>query len=243
MSGPRLFKFLVGGLPFGLVILGALSFVIYFKKREKAAAEEIILASTLQRPLSADDFAEYQRILVEFFGPRPAENEEAIRKVANYLESTLGPRNMGFDARQVTPAATPAGTVYVVAELPGDGPTGAVVDVVARIDSPPDLASGDRAGLAAASLPLSGLLCLANRFSGTPQPASLRFVAYLDGGGEGYQAGFNQALALEGKQVTRIIRLSDLFPPDSAADPMTALTGAEAAIKDAADPTSAEPAK
>jgi hypothetical protein len=50
----RLIRFLVCGLPLGLFIMGALSFVIYFQKRNAAkGARDFALADTVRNELKA----------------------------------------------------------------------------------------------------------------------------------------------------------------------------------------------
>ena len=63
----RLIRFLVCGLPLGLFIMGALSFVIYFQKRN--AAKELPtkpsqLSAMMRRDINADDLARYRRIFM-----------------------------------------------------------------------------------------------------------------------------------------------------------------------------------
>ncbi len=95
-SPPKLFKILLVGFPLGLAVLGAASFLIYFGKKDQAEQRSSLYAAGLRRDLNEADLARYQSIVgTSLAGP------ERAATLAAFIESTLGPENMGYTVRTV----------------------------------------------------------------------------------------------------------------------------------------------
>ncbi len=166
----RLIRFLVGGLPLGLFIMGALSFILYFQKRN--AAKEVPtkpsqLASMMRRDINADDLARYQRIFTQDIGPRTPDQKENMEIAVSFITSTMGFDNMGY---QVVPRPFDASgktLVDLTVDLVGTPKADQFVSVIASY-------AADKEDTAAA---ISALMALAQHFTGTKHARSLRFVA------------------------------------------------------------------
>jgi hypothetical protein len=91
-------------LPFGTIVLGALSFVFYFNQKEKVAQRSIKYAAGLRKDLNESDLQRYEQIVAESQSkPQP----ERAKMLASFLESTLGPENMGYEVRRVVDRSDP----------------------------------------------------------------------------------------------------------------------------------------
>jgi hypothetical protein len=153
-----------------------------------------------QPPAEIADIERYVRALSEDIGPRHSGLPESIRITVNYLESTLGPRNIGCTVvRQGfgggTDAAGDAVWENVVAEVPGTLREAEVVVVGAHYDtlegSPG--ANCDATGVAA-------VLALARAFAGTAPQRTLRFLLFGNGAGQSLGVSGAAAYAAECKQ-------------------------------------------
>ena len=174
-SAPRvnpLVRWFVVGLPLGLLIMGALSFVIYFQKRhakEIAATAPSRYAAMLRKELNLDDYRRYIRIFEQEIGPSTPDKAANIEAAQSFIESTLGFGNMGYQAvrREFDTKGKPG--VDFEVELTGRNPSGGVHLVTARYDG-------------VKSKDIAALLCLANALTGTTHRDTVRFVAWFGGG-------------------------------------------------------------
>lgn len=84
--------------PVGTVILGIASFGIWWYKREKVEERTYKYAMALRRDLSEAGLQRHYDILLEVMAQPQAQK---IPAVAAYLESSMGPENMGYQVRRV----------------------------------------------------------------------------------------------------------------------------------------------
>jgi hypothetical protein len=166
-----LVRWFVVGLPLGLLIMGALSFVIYFQKRN--AKEAALLAPSryavmLRKDLNLADYQRYLRIFEQEIGPRTTDQPENIEAAQSFIESTLGFGNMGYQVVRREIEAAGKACIYFEVELKGSNSAGRVHLVTARYDG---INSRD----------IAALLCLANAFTGTQHRDTIRFVAWFGG--------------------------------------------------------------
>ncbi len=96
MSRPRLFPILIAGLPLGLIVLGAVAMWLYFHKGADVVEPTAAMSGILRKEITADGIDRYQHIFTEVLGARPVGDVDALSRTFNYLESTLGPRNLGY---------------------------------------------------------------------------------------------------------------------------------------------------
>lgn len=159
----------VAGLPLGLVVMGALSFIFYFQKRnQRMTPQPSRLAVMLRKDLSMEDFARYERILTQDLGERTLSKAENLDAAASFIESTLGLNNMGYAAVRRGFTLQGRELANIEAELRGTQSPRHLVLVAARYDG------SDARGLAA-------MLCLANALTSTTHPSTVRFVALVVG--------------------------------------------------------------
>ncbi len=111
-------------LPFGTILLGALSFVFYFNKQEKVLQRSIKYASGLRKDLNEADLKHYKSIVTETANKTEPERSKSL---AAFIESTLGPENMGYEVRKLADPANPHGaTLALDVELTGTNQLGTV---------------------------------------------------------------------------------------------------------------------
>jgi len=168
-------RWFVVGLPLGLLIMGALSFVLYFQKRhakELATSAPSRYAAMLRKDLNLDDYRRYIRIFEQEIGPRTADKPENIDAAQSFIESTLGFGNMGYQVVRREAEIDGRTPVYFEVELKGRNPAEGMCLITARYD-------GTNAK------DIAALLCLANAFTGTVHRDTIRFVAWCDDGESG----------------------------------------------------------
>ncbi len=181
-------------LPFGTIVLGALSFVIYFKKEEKKVARSARYAMALRHELDLAGLQKHEQIL------RGAAAQN-LRNVSAYVESTLGPENMGYNLRIVQDKVTNE-TLAIEAELTGTQKPNDVVLVLAAF-APAASVTEDL--LMPSSL--SVMLGVAHANTGQSRQRTVRFVAVRDAAA--LDAWYAQAVSLNDR-VTHVILLGAL---------------------------------
>ncbi len=188
-------------LPFGTIVLGALSFVFFFNKKEQTVQRSIRYAAGLRKDLNQADLKHYEQVVSEALTkPQP----ERAKTMAAFLESTLGPENMGYQVRTLADRGNPQGPAIaldvevtgsqrprdLVLVLNGFLPTEAVIGV--------DLVT-PRATAA--------LLGLAHAATGLPKVRSLRFAAVQNIGA--VKAYYEEAIQV-GERITHVVLLGSL---------------------------------
>lgn len=159
-------------LPFGTVVLGIMSFVLFFNKKEQTVQRSIKYASGLRKDLNEADLKRYQKIVEDALTLPPAER---ARTLATFLESTLGPENMGYQVRTFVDRSQPtAAPLALDVELTGSKRPRDLVVVIGGFSPDTAFTTGldqeTPRGLAA-------LLGMAHATAGMPRVRSLRFVA------------------------------------------------------------------
>jgi hypothetical protein len=160
-------------LPFGTIALGALSFVFYFNKQEQALQRSIRYAAGLRRDLNEADLKHQEQVMLEALAKAEPDRSKAL---AAFLESTLGPENMGYSVRVVTDRSgldKPA----LALEVEATGGKKAQDVVLVLGGWLPGLATLDNSTIAK---PMATFLGLAHSFAGESKVRSLRFVAVQD---------------------------------------------------------------
>ncbi|MFZ4594135.1 MAG: hypothetical protein ACOYOF_07755 [Verrucomicrobiaceae bacterium] len=160
-------------LPFGTIALGALSFVFYFNKQEQALQRSIRYAAGLRRDLNEADLKHQEQVMLEALAKAEPDRSKAL---AAFLESTLGPENMGYTVREVTDRSgldKPA----LALEVEATGGKKAQDVVLVLGGWLPGLATLDNSTIAK---PMAAFLGLAHSFAGESKVRSLRFVAVQD---------------------------------------------------------------
>ncbi len=155
-------RWFVVGLPFGLLIMGALSFVFYFQKRN--AAREIQpsrYSAVMRKDVNLEEYRRYLKVLDQDIGPRTQDQPGNIEAAQSFIQSTLGFDNMGYDLERRERGKS----VAFEAALPAAKSPHELVLVCARYD-----------GVRAESL--ATLFCLAHALTGTSQRNAVRFFVF-----------------------------------------------------------------
>lgn len=204
--------FLVG-LPVGLVLTTAASMVWHFSQPKEDTTPKVY--TTLAKEISVKALSVYVKNLAGVIGERHASKPETLERTANYLESTLGTRNLGYDVkRQVYEVGgQPARNLWV--EIPGGKRLNEVVVVAAHYDAPIGSKgeNNNASGVAA-------LLAMAENFAREKPVLSMR-LAFLTHGtapdlttSDSGAARFAQILKRRGEQIRAIFCLDGIgaFP-------------------------------
>ena len=156
--------------PLGLILLGAGSFVFYFNNRKQTEQRAIKYAAGLRRELSETDLQHYQNVFAEVLA-KPA--VERVKTLATFVESTLGPENMGYSLRTiVNKEDRDAPALALDAEVTGARkPRDLVVVVMSFL---PDLTTTDNLQVAR---PAAAFLNIAHSMTGLAKARTVRFVA------------------------------------------------------------------
>ena len=156
--------------PFGLVLLGAGSFVFYFNHKEQSEQRAIKYAAGLRKDLNEADIARYTQVFDEALGkPEP----ERSKTVTSFVESTLGPENMGYTVRAVRDRNDPV-AVPLAFEVEATGARKPRDLVVVVTELLPDLAVLDNASISRSA---AVFLNVAHSLAGQSRARSIRFVS------------------------------------------------------------------
>jgi hypothetical protein len=165
-------KRLVMALPLGLIIMGALSFVIYFHKKNAAReAHPSKYAAMMRRDLNVEEYRRYLKILDQDIGPRTPDHQGNVEAAQSFIESTLGYDNMGYE---VLRRELDKGMAFE-AGMKGAKSPGQLVLVCARYDG----SHGES---------VAALFSLAHAVTGSTHRNSLRFFVF-DGSGAAVERG------------------------------------------------------
>lgn len=200
------------GLPVGLIVGLAIALWIYFEKKEHEAARTHGHARALQREPNAPDLDRHLGILREADSAPPEARLETIR---SYLESTLGPSNMGYQVVEDRFAIGGGERVNLIAELPGEKAQREVVLVLVEHGGTPSTAGAEQ---------IAAFLSLAQAVTGSPQIKTLAFLA-LDaspGADDGAQR-LSRALdrmTSRGRRIALVLKVSDLVSGPASSGPL-----------------------
>jgi len=215
-SSGRLVRWFVGGLPLGLIIMGALSFVFYFNKKNAPAPVASDLAGMLRREINTDDFSRYVRILNQEIGVRNEMHRENLEATAAFVDSTLGFDNMGYHVKRQPFDVAGKEVANFVVELTGKVKPKETVLVLAAYDS-----TGMNLPTEAAST--AALFSMAHALTGTTPDRTVRFAAVANAKakapGENGCFVLARELAAAGQVVTHVVSLAPLsdvggLPPE-----------------------------
>jgi hypothetical protein len=202
-----LIKGLVAGLPLGLFVSIGIALALYVNEPGRLGQRENE-KSISARPIAQADLERTIRVLTEDVGPRSLVKEpEAAERARKFVQSTLGPDNIGYfteaKGRQIDEAYAPA----VFAELPGRGRAGELVVIVAAYTSQPGSADyGAASGCAA-------LLSIAKAMAGSEHQRTIRFVGYAAGAGPAWQRNLSQVVRSGKEQASVVLDLDVLTVP------------------------------
>ncbi len=222
----HLVRAFVVGLPLGLLIMGALSFIFYFQNRyakERSAAASSRYAAMLRKEVNLEDYRRYLRIFEQEIGPRTPDKPDNVEAAQSFIDSTLGFGNMGYQVVRRELESGGKQIVHIEVESQGKSVSLEPLLVTARYD-------GD------GNADISALLVLANAFTGTKHARTIRFVAWFGGAGDAsfdlkrYRESLAPGDAPDAR--ARVIEVNG--PPAGDTNALGALQGIADAIKTAA---------
>ena len=163
-----LVRLFVMGLPLGILIMAALSFAVYFNKRNAALEPKASkYADLMRRDINAEDLQRYAKILSKDIGERSAAQKENLETAASFVESTMGFDNMGYQVQRHEFEEDGHAVTDLTVDLVGKSDPSSIVLVIASY-------AGDKDDTGAAA---AALMNLAHSFTGTSHNRTLRIVA------------------------------------------------------------------
>ncbi|MCB1096389.1 MAG: M28 family peptidase [Verrucomicrobiae bacterium] len=173
ISQPKLFRFLLVGLPVGLGITVIIALVLYYTEpgRNGPDRDDALRFAT---PVTEADLNSAVTRLSETVGPRSlsAEPEAAVR-ARKFVQSSLGAENMGYNVdvfpRKIGEVECPS----VIAVLPGKGRSQEAVVVAA-----PYTSSIGSPGAGRSASGIAAMVSIARALTGAEFQRTIQFVAY-----------------------------------------------------------------
>ncbi len=162
-------------VPLGLIVLTIGAFIVFFTKdpAELKAASEV--STMFRKEISEDDLRASVEMLATTIGPRHAGDYRKLSTAATWIESSLGPSNMGYKVERQLYEVDGQSYRNLIAELPGGAKAGEIVVIGAHYDSVPDCPAANDNGTGVAAL-----LAIANAYVGTKHARTIRFVAFVN---------------------------------------------------------------
>jgi hypothetical protein len=174
MNQPRVIRFLLLGLPIGLIITSIIAMVIYFRGDADAAGKT---GPHTKREITRKELQAHVEMLSKTIGPRHMGAPDALKFTVNYIEGTLGPANLGYRVARHTYKVgdTPCHNLVLDLMATGSDRIAEIVLVGAHYDTVPTTPGADdnASGVAAC-------MELARAFANTKHERSLRFVFFAN---------------------------------------------------------------
>lgn len=233
--------------PVGTVVFGILSFGIWWWKRERVEERGYKYALALRRDLSEAGLRRHADILAEALGRTDTARFQAV---AAYLESSMGPENMGYQVRRDRSRVGEVELANIDVELTGKPRPHEVVLLLVPY--------GEAGQAEAESRSLAMLMSLAHALTGETRSLTLRFAAvplgadpqalarlaelaesrrervmqvFVLGGGEAAVAAVKTALQAERSGAL----VKPLTPPETLETALTAAGALRTALLEAAE--------
>ncbi|MGI9239580.1 MAG: M28 family peptidase [Verrucomicrobiales bacterium] len=168
----------LAALPLGFVVLGLISLAIYFLKADDEAgkvSENAENAGIFRKGVELSDLRDYIDMLSVTIGERNLEHHDNLQQAATWLESALGPNNMGYTVERQTYQVGGKDCHNIEVQIIGQTKPDEIVVIGAHYDTVVGTPGADdnASGVAA-------LVCLANTFVGTVPERTLRFVGFAN---------------------------------------------------------------
>ncbi len=227
-----LIRFLIVALPAGLLLSGILAVLNTHFDEEKESVDpnekvRLEAAAINRKPVHAADLATSLEILSGRIGERHLRLPEKLESAAVWIESTLGPGNIGYVVERQVFEVNGLRVRNLIAELPGRGRRDEIVVVAAHYDTVPGSPGANASGSG-----IAALVSLARAFAGDPQARTLRFVALVNEAStddwadpRGSQHYLTDSRA-KGERIVAMINLRSLGFYSTAAGSQQAPTGA-----------------
>ncbi len=232
MTQARTIRFLIIGLPVGLIIGGVLAMIIYFREQEDTSVNG---GSYTRRDITRKDLQEHVEKLAKVIGPRHMGDPDRLNAAVKYIEGTLGPANLGYRVERHTYKVGGVDCHNIVLDMLAEGSDRVqeIVLVGAHYDSVPATPGADdnASGVAA-------VMSLAQAFANTKHERSLRFVLFANEEPPYFQTSDMGSLVYakeckkRGDQIVAMLSLESLGYYSTAKGSQKAPAGLDAEIPD-----------
>ena len=226
-------RFLIVALPAGLLLSGILAVLNTHFDQDKEVVDpnervRLEAAALNRQPVSTADLANSLEILAGRIGERHLLVPEKLESAAVWIESTLGPGNIGYVVERQVFEANNVQVRNLIAELPGKDRRDEIVVVAAHYDTVPGSPGANSSGSG-----MAALISLARAFAGDSQSRTIRFVALVneesperEGGGAGGRE-YVAACRAKGYRIVAMINLRSLGFYTDAPDTQKTPAGVE----------------
>ena len=232
MTQARTIRLLILGLPLGLIIGGVIAMIIYFREQADAAGKG---GGYTRRDITRKDLQSHVEKLSKTIGPRHMGDPDRMTAAVKYIESTLGPANLGYHVERHTYKAGGVDCHNIVLDML-DKYSARVHEIVlvgAHYDSVPGTPGADdnASGVAA-------VMSLAQAFANTKHERALRFVLFANEEPPYFQTDEMGSLVYareckkRGDQIVAMLSLESLGYYSTAKGSQKAPAGMEARIPD-----------
>lgn len=170
-SSQQTVQLFIIGLPAGLILTGIIAMFVYFRlDKTRGQLESRALVS---KALNEADLRNQVRTLAASIGPRHTGAPETLSSARKYIQSTLGPANLGYRVSREEFTKNAQTWHHLVIDLPGTDAKrwDEFVVVAANYDSAPGSPGAD-----ASASGVAALMSLAQSFAGASLDRNLRFV-------------------------------------------------------------------
>ena len=178
-SQAKWFRFGLTALPVGVILFGIASFGVFFLKNEadakKKARENAENAGIFRKDIEIGDLKSYVEMLSVTIGERHVGKHENLETAATWLESALGPNNMGYQVSRQTFQVDGKNCHNIEVQITGKSKPEEIVVVGAHYDTAVGTPGADDNATGVAAL-----VCLANAFVGTEPARTIRFVGFTN---------------------------------------------------------------
>src|SRR5687768_13770548 len=143
MTQARTIRFLILGLPVGLIIGGVIAMKLYF--RDDASAASKAGHGYMRKAITRTDIQSTVETLAKKIGPRHMGAPDRLNATIKYIESTLGPANLGYKVARHSYKIGDADCHNMVLEILSTNPERGqeIVLVGAHYDSVPETPGAD----------------------------------------------------------------------------------------------------
>lgn len=181
MNQGKVIRFCLVALPTGLLVMGAASVMVTHliggkdPDVEEAEQKRQQAARIMRKEVNREDLERYVGVLANDIGERNLDNYKSLRAAAFWIESTMGPSNMGYAVDRQAYEVEGQEVWNVVAELKGLERPDEIIVVGAHYDTVPGSPGANDNGTGVAAL-----LSIANALAGSQPSRTILFAAFVN---------------------------------------------------------------
>lgn len=236
MTQSRVIRYLILGLPIGLILGGVIAMILYFRDTADAAARNS--HGFMRKAITRKDIESHVNVLAKTIGARHAGAPARLDATVKYITSTLGPANLGYKVNRESYKVGDAEFHNLVLQIISTDPdrgheivlVGAHYDTVMTTPGADDNASG-----------VAACISLAQAFAQTRHERTLRFVFFANEEPPWFQTEnmgslvYAKACKTRGETISAMLSLESLGYYSKAPGSQKAPPGLESAVPDKGD--------